>query len=180
MYFLREHFQIILKCIFWGNRFENIFEMYFLKMYFFNKKKNIGKKKLEKKIGKRIKEKWKNWKKKLSSKTNLKKKNKIRIKNFWESRQKKKSKENLLRRNWMLEQSYWLVKNPVFYFNLLFWTQSVNTCLVPYHSLYSACMTYKTPYHAFGHQVCPTQPLPRHAEDFPRGGKYTKNVPLPT
>ena len=31
--------------------------MYFLKMYFFNKKKNIGKKKLEKKIGKRIKEK---------------------------------------------------------------------------------------------------------------------------
>ena len=137
--------KIFLKCIFW-------------KCIFLTKKKY-----LKKKIGKRIKEKWKNWKKKLSSKTNLKKKNKIRIKKFWESRQKKKSKENLLRRNWML-----------------FWTQSVSTCLVPYHSLYSACMTYKTPYRAFGHQVCPTQPLPRHAEDFPRGGKYTKNVPLPT
>ena len=26
----------------------------------------------------------------------------------------------------------------------------------------------------------PTQPIPRKAEDFPRGGKYSKDVPLPT
>ena len=102
-----------------------------------------------------------------------------RIKIFKKS-WKKKRKENLLRGNWMLQQSYWLLKNPVFYFSLLSWTQSVNTCLVPYHSQCSACVTYRTPYCAFGHQVCPTQSLPRHAEDFFRGGKYTKNVPLPT
>ena len=159
--------KIFLKCIFW-------------KCIFLTKKKILKKKNWKKKLEKGLKKNKKIEKKKLSSKTNLKKKNKIRIKNFWESRQKKKSKENLLRRNWMLEQSYWLVKNPVFYFNLLFWTQSVNTCLVPYHLQWSACVTYRTPYHTFGCQVCPTQLLPRHAEDFPRGGKYTKNVSVST
>ena len=33
--------------------------------------------------------------------------------------------------------------------------------------------------HSFGQQVLPTQPLPRESEDFPRGGKYPKDVPLP-
>ena len=36
------------------------------------------------------------------------------------------------------------------------------------------------PYHAIGYQVFPKQPLPREAEDFLRGGKYPKDVPLPT
>ena len=31
-----------------------------------------------------------------------------------------------------------------------------------------------------GHQVLPTQPLPRVAEDFPRGGNHSKHVPLRT
>ena len=26
----------------------------------------------------------------------------------------------------------------------------------------------------------PTQPIPREAQDFPRSGKYPKDVPLPT
>ena len=46
-----------------------------------------------------------------------------------------------------------------------------------YHSLCSTCVTYRTPCHAIGHQVLPTQPLPREAEDFPRGDKYFKHVP---
>ena len=33
--------------------------------------------------------------------------------------------------------------------------------------------------HAIGHQVLPSQPLPKEAEDFPRGGKYF-HVPLLT
>ena len=34
--------------------------------------------------------------------------------------------------------------------------------------------------HAIGHQVLPTQLLPREAEDFPRGGNHSKHVPLLT
>ena len=34
--------------------------------------------------------------------------------------------------------------------------------------------------HSIGRQVLPTQPLPREAEDFPRDGKYSKDVPLLT
>ena len=41
-------------------------------------------------------------------------------------------------------------------------------------------MTYETPCHAIGHQVLPTQPLPRKAEDFVRGDKHPKHVPLLT
>ena len=138
--------------------------MYFLKMYFFNKK---------------LKKNEKIEKNNFSWKTNLKEKNKIRIKKTLR-KSWKKIKENLLTRNWILEQPNWLLKNPVCYFSLLSWTQSVNTCLVPYHLQWSACVTYRTPYHTFGCQVCPTQLLPRHAEDFPRGGKYTKNVSVST
>ena len=47
----------------------------------------------------------------------------------------------------------------------------------PYPSLCSTCVTYRTPCHAIGHQVLPTQPLPREAEDFPRGDKHFKHVP---
>ena len=48
--------------------------------------------------------------------------------------------------------------------------QSVRLPLVTYPSLCSTCVTYRTPCHAIGHQVLSTQPLPREAEDFPRGG----------
>ena len=61
-----------------------------------------------------------------------------------------------------------------------FLTQSVRLPLVTYLSLCSTYVTYRTPCHAIGHQVLPTQPLPREAEDFPRGDKYFKHVPLPT
>ena len=47
-------------------------------------------------------------------------------------------------------------------------------------SLCRPYVTYETPCHVIGHQVLPTQPLPRETEDFPRGDKYTKDVPLPT
>ena len=59
-------------------------------------------------------------------------------------------------------------------------TQLVRLLLVTYPSLCSTCVTYRTPCHAIGHQVLPTQPLPREAEDFPRGDKYFKHVPLLT
>ena len=40
------------------------------------------------------------------------------------------------------------------------------------------CALYAMPFHWF--QVLPTQPLPTETEDFSRGGKYSKDVPLPT
>ena len=57
-------------------------------------------------------------------------------------------------------------------------TQSVRLAMVTYPSLCSTCVTYGTPWHAIRHQVLPTQPLPREAEDFPRGDRYFKHVPL--
>ena len=59
-------------------------------------------------------------------------------------------------------------------------TQPVRLPLVTYPSLCSTCVTYGTLCHAIGHQVLPTQPLPRKVEDFPRGDKYFKYVPPPT
>ena len=59
-------------------------------------------------------------------------------------------------------------------------TQLVRAPLVPYDLLSSTCMTYRTSYHSIGHQVLSTQPLPREAQDFPRGRKYPKDVPLLT
>ena len=59
-------------------------------------------------------------------------------------------------------------------------TQSVRLPLVTYPSLCSTCVTYRMPCHAIGHHVLPTQPLPREVEDFPRGDKYFKHVPLLT
>ena len=43
--------------------------------------------------------------------------------------------------------------------------------------LCSPCVTYRILCHAIGHPVLPTQPLPREAEDFPRGDKHFKHVP---
>ena len=59
-------------------------------------------------------------------------------------------------------------------------TQSVTLLLVTYPSLCSTRVTYRTLCYAIGHQVLPTQPLPREVEDFPRGDKYFKHVPPPT
>ena len=59
-------------------------------------------------------------------------------------------------------------------------TQSVRLPLVNYPSLSSTCVTYRTLCHTIGHQVLPTQPLPREVEDFPRGDKHFKHVPPPT
>ena len=39
-------------------------------------------------------------------------------------------------------------------------------------------MTYGTQFCVTVNQVLPTHPLPEEA-DFPRGGKYPKDVPLP-
>ena len=106
--------------------------------------------------------------------------------------------QNSLRKNWMLSQpslacllSYSLPKHPVFLFNPLFPTQSVRLPLVTLSSLCSTCVTYREACHSIGHQVLPTQPLPRKAEDFPRGGpseaedftgggNNSKHVPLLT
>ena len=49
--------------------------------------------------------------------------------------------------------------------------------MVTYPSLCSTCVTYGTLCHAIGHQVLPTQPLPREAEDFPKGDRHFKHVP---
>ena len=59
-------------------------------------------------------------------------------------------------------------------------TRSVRLPLVTYPSLWNTCVAYRTPCHSTGHQVLPTQPLPREAEDFPRGGKHSKHVLLLT
>ena len=56
-------------------------------------------------------------------------------------------------------------------------TQSVRLPMATYLSLCSTCVTYRTSCHAIGCQVLPTQPLPREAEDFPRGERYFKHVP---
>ena len=69
---------------------------------------------------------------------------------------------------------YWLPKHPVFWFTLI---QSVRLPMVTYPSLCSPCVIYGTLCHAIGHQVLPTQPLLREAEDFSRGDKHFKHVP---
>ena len=67
------------------------------------------------------------------------------------------------------------------FFDLPFFpTQSVRLLLGTYPRLCSTCVTYRTPCHASSHQVFPIQPLPRKAEDFPRGGKHSKHVLLLT
>ena len=61
-----------------------------------------------------------------------------------------------------------------------FRTQSIRLDLVTYPLLCNTCMAYRTSCHSIGHQVPPTQHLPREAEDFPRGGKHSKHVLLLT
>ena len=49
--------------------------------------------------------------------------------------------------------------------------------MVNYPSLCSPYVTYWILSHAIGHQVLPTQLLPKEAEDFPRVDRYFKHVP---
>ena len=72
------------------------------------------------------------------------------------------------------------VQTSSFFYLPPFLTQSVRLPLVTYPSLCSTYVTYRTPCHAIGHRVLPTQPLPREVEEFPRGDKYFKHVPSPT
>ena len=69
-----------------------------------------------------------------------------------------------------------LLKHPVFRFTL---TQSVRLPMVTCPSLCIPCVIYGTLCHAIGQQVLPSQSLPMEAEDFPRGGNNSKQVPLP-
>ena len=47
------------------------------------------------------------------------------------------------------------------------------TCWLPRYSVQS-CVTYRMPCHSIDHSI---QPLPREAEDFPRGDEHFKHVP---
>ena len=59
-------------------------------------------------------------------------------------------------------------------------TQSVRLPLVTYPSMCRTCMTYRAPCFSISHQVLPTQPLSREAEDFSKGDKHSKYVSLLT
>ena len=55
-----------------------------------------------------------------------------------------------------------------------------NTLSEATNGILTLTVTYGVPCHSIGHEALPTQPLPREAEDFPRGDKYPKDVPIPT
>ena len=74
--------------------------------------------------------------------------------------------------------THWLPKHPVFLFTLTL-IQSVRLPMFTYPSLCSPCVTYATLCHTISHQVLPTPPLRREAEEFLRGGNHSKHVPLP-
>ena len=76
--------------------------------------------------------------------------------------------------------TYWMPRQPVFWFTTLFPTQSIRLPLITNPSLCSTFLAYRTPCHSIGHQVLPTQPLLREAEDFPRVRKHSKHMPLLT
>ena len=67
-----------------------------------------------------------------------------------------------------------------FWFTSLFPTQKVRLPLATYSSLCSTYVTYMRPCRGSSHQVLSIQPLPREAEDFPRGGNHSWHVPVLT
>ena len=69
--------------------------------------------------------------------------------------------------------TYWLPKHPVFWFTP---NTSVRPTTVNYPLLCSTYVAYRMPCHAIGHQVLPIQARPREAEDFPRGGNYSRHM----
>ena len=54
---------------------------------------------------------------------------------------------------------------------VLFLIHSNSLPLITYASLCSTCVTYRALSHSMGHQLLPTQAIPREAEDFSRGRK---------
>ena len=84
----------------------------------------------------------------------------------------------------MLGNPYFLLTGSlgVQFFNSFFFlpTQWSRPPLITYSSLCSTCMSYRTTCHPTGHQVLPTQPVPREAEDFRRGGMHSKHMSLLT
>ena len=73
---------------------------------------------------------------------------------------------------WLLSIAYfsWLFRHPLYLF-----TPFPNTFRLPlitYPGLCSTCVSYMTLCHASGHQVPPTQHLPREVEDFLMGDNY--------
>ena len=78
----------------------------------------------------------------------------------------------------IVSASSFLFRYPVFRFTSLFLTQPVGLSLVTYPTLCSTSMTYMMPCHSNGHQVLPTQHLPRKAEDFPMGSNHPRQVLL--
>ena len=69
----------------------------------------------------------------------------------------------------MLEQPVFLLaaQESSFLIHVLSQTQSVRTLLVPYHPLWSTCVSYRTPYHSNGYQIRSTQVLPRIDQNLP-------------
>ena len=50
----------------------------------------------------------------------------------------------------------------------------------PFDPLWFTCVAYRTPCFVSDHQMLSTQSLLQEAEDFPRGSKHSKHVPLLT
>ena len=57
---------------------------------------------------------------------------------------------------------FFVIHSPPFFF-----IPNLSLPLVTYPSLCSTCVTYRTLCHAIGHQVLPTQPLPKGSGGFP-------------
>ena len=58
-------------------------------------------------------------------------------------------------------------------FNLITFPNTVSKATLVTLPFYMPCQS-------IGHQVLPTQPLPKEAEDFPGSGNYPKDAQLPT
>ena len=70
----------------------------------------------------------------------------------------------------------------IFYkITLIFWMVAWASSFFIHPLFSSTYVTYGMPCHTIGRQMLHTpNPLPREAEDFPRGGNYSKHLPLPT
>ena len=102
------------------------------------------------------------------------------FKHFTDFRQVKNINKTPLGKTGCLCNPYFLLTGCLgiqFFGSLPIPTQSVRLPLFTYHSLCGTFLTYRTPCRAIGHQVLPTQPLPREVEDFLMCDKYFKHVP---
>ena len=82
---------------------------------------------------------------------------------------------------WLLSIAYFsIVQASNFLIHPHFPTQSVRLPFITYPSLCTTGVTYRKPCHGNGHQVFPTQLLPREAEDFSRGANHSNHMPCLT